>query len=135
MCSCPSDKTTSRHACVFATIHVSLISDLLFSVQVMSTITSTLPGKPYQIERLEVGGVRGGGGDSCANRSSDLYKSKAHYKNHMMIIIISVIESTSMASLLTERCYRSTLRGVLTAHAWWLCQCETGTCQYHWCSN
>ena len=32
-----------------------------------------------------------------------------------------------MASLLTERCYRSTPRGVLTAHAWWLCQCETGT--------
>ena len=31
-----------------------------------------------------------------------------------------------MASLLTERCYRSTPRGVLTAHAWWLCQCETG---------
>ena len=25
-------------------------------------------------------------------------------------------------------------RGVLTAHAWWLCQCETGACQYHWCS-
>ena len=23
---------------------------------------------------------------------------------------------------------------VLTAHAWWLCQCETGACQYHWCS-
>ena len=41
---------------------------------------------------------------------------------------------TSMASLLTERCYRSTPRGVLTAHAWWLCQCETGACQYHWCS-
>ena len=20
------------------------------------------------------------------------------------------------------------------AHAWWLCQCETGACQYHWCS-
>ena len=39
-----------------------------------------------------------------------------------------------MASLLTERCYRSTPRGVLTAHAWWLCQCETGACQYHWCS-
>ena len=34
----------------------------------------------------------------------------------------------------TERCYRSTPRGVLTAHAWWLCQCETGACQYHWCS-
>ena len=45
-----------------------------------------------------------------------------------------MIESTSMASLLTERCYRSTPRGVLTAHAWWLCQCETGACQYHWCS-
>ena len=39
-----------------------------------------------------------------------------------------------MASLLTERCCRSTPRGVLTAHAWWLCQCETGACQYHWCS-
>ena len=48
--------------------------------------------------------------------------------------IISVIESTSMASLLTERCYRSTPRGVLTAHAWWLCQCETGACQYHYFS-
>ena len=36
-------------------------------------------------------------------------------------------------SLLTT-CYRSTPRGVLTAHAWWLCQCETGACQYHWCS-
>ena len=45
-----------------------------------------------------------------------------------------MIESTRMASLLTERCYRSTPRGVLTAHAWWLCQCETGACQYHWCS-
>ena len=45
-----------------------------------------------------------------------------------------MIEATSMASLLTERCYRSTPRGVLTAHAWWLCQCETGACQYHWCS-
>ena len=45
-----------------------------------------------------------------------------------------MIESTSMASLLTERCYQSTPRGVLTAHAWWLCQCETGACQYHWCS-
>ena len=45
-----------------------------------------------------------------------------------------MIESTSMASLLTERCYRSTPRGVLTAYAWWLCQCETGACQYHWCS-
>ena len=45
-----------------------------------------------------------------------------------------MIESTSLASLLTERCYRSTPRGVLTAHAWWLCQCETGACQYHWCS-
>ena len=39
-----------------------------------------------------------------------------------------------MASPLTKRCYRSTPRGVLTAHAWWLCQCETGACQYHWCS-
>ena len=45
-----------------------------------------------------------------------------------------MIESTSMASLLTERCYRSTPRGALTAHAWGLCQCETGACQYHWCS-
>ena len=45
-----------------------------------------------------------------------------------------MIESTSMASVLTERCYRSTPRGVLTAHAWWLCQCETGACQYHWCN-
>ena len=45
-----------------------------------------------------------------------------------------MIESTSMASLLTERWARSTTRGVLTAHAWWLCQCETGACQYHWCS-
>ena len=27
----------------------------------------------------------------------------------------------------------SQYRGV-TAHAWWLCQCETGACQYHWCS-
>ena len=49
-------------------------------------------------------------------------------------IISNQFSLICMASLLTERCYRSTPRGVLTAHAWWLCQCETGACQYHWCS-